>query len=145
MIDLVNSVFYLKWPYSDSQLSIKLKKGMPRFIALVTIILVHIWAAFLIIWEMLQSRIFLNSVVLLLLLNFVIRFISMNLRSSPFGSSPLFSAASAAAIAYWNHFFSLYQKNKSSESKVKFRQTSICCTRVLQAVKLSYSNKTKVY
>ena len=37
-------------------------------------------------------------------------------------SSPWFSAACAAAIVHRNHFFRLYQHNKSSESKVKFRQ-----------------------
>ena len=41
--------------------------------------------------------------------------------------SPWFSAACAAAIVHQNHFFRLYQQNKSSESKVKFRQTSNCC------------------
>ena len=35
-------------------------------------------------------------------------------------SSPLFSAACAAAIVHRNHFFHLYQQNESSESKVKF-------------------------
>ena len=39
-------------------------------------------------------------------------------------SSPWFSAACAAAIVHRNHFFRLYQKDKSSESKVKFRQAS---------------------
>ena len=34
--------------------------------------------------------------------------------------SPWFSAACAAAIIHRNHFFSLYQKDKSSDSKVKF-------------------------
>ena len=37
-------------------------------------------------------------------------------------SSPCFSAACGAAIVHRNHFFRLYQKDKSSESKVKFRQ-----------------------
>ena len=37
-------------------------------------------------------------------------------------SSPWFSAACAAAIVHRNHFFHLHQQNKSSESKVKFRQ-----------------------
>ena len=37
-------------------------------------------------------------------------------------SSPWFSAAGAAAIAHRNHFFRFYQKDKSSESKVKFKQ-----------------------
>ena len=36
-------------------------------------------------------------------------------------SSPWFSAACAAAIVHRNDFFRLYQKDKSSESKVKFR------------------------
>ena len=39
-------------------------------------------------------------------------------------SSPWFSPACAAAIVYRNHFFRLYQKDKSSDSKVKFRQAS---------------------
>ena len=58
-------------------------------------------------------------------------------------SSPWFSAACAAAIIHRNHFFHLYQKDKSSESKVKFRQVSNCCKRVLEAAKLAYANKTK--
>ena len=58
-------------------------------------------------------------------------------------SSPWFSAACAAAIVHRNHFFRLYQQNKSSESKVKFRQASNCCKRVLEAAKLAYANKTK--
>ena len=37
----------------------------------------------------------------------------------------------------------LYQKDKSSESKVKFRQASNRCKRVLEAAKLAYANKTK--
>ena len=36
-------------------------------------------------------------------------------------SSPWFSAACAAAIVHRNHFFRLYQREKSSDSKVKFR------------------------
>ena len=45
--------------------------------------------------------------------------------------SPWFSAACAAAILHRNHFFRLYQQNKSSESKVKFIQASNRCKRVL--------------
>ena len=41
-------------------------------------------------------------------------------------SSPWFSAACAVAIVHKNHFFRLYQKDKSSESKVKFGQASNC-------------------
>ena len=58
-------------------------------------------------------------------------------------SSPWFSASCAAAIVHRNHFFCLYQKDKSSDSKVKFRQASNCCKRILEAAKLAYANKTK--
>ena len=50
-------------------------------------------------------------------------------------------------IHFWkvksNPVFCLYQKDKSSESKVKFRQASNRCERVLEAAKLAYPNKTK--
>ena len=55
-------------------------------------------------------------------------------------SSPWFSAA---AIVYRNHFFRLYQQNKSSESKVKFRLASNHCKRILEAAKLAYGTETK--
>ena len=58
-------------------------------------------------------------------------------------SSPWFSTACAVAIVHRNHFFHLYQQNKSPESKVKFRQVSSCCKRVLEAAKLAYASKTK--
>ena len=54
-----------------------------------------------------------------------------------------FSAACAAAIVHRNHFFHFYQKDKSSDSKVKFRQASNHCKRFLEAAKLAYANKTK--
>ena len=58
-------------------------------------------------------------------------------------SSPCFSAACAAVIVHRNHFFHLYQQNKSSESKVKFRQASNRYKRVFEAAKLAYATKTK--
>ena len=58
-------------------------------------------------------------------------------------SSPWFSAAFAAAIVHRNHFFRLYQRDKSSDSKVKFRQASNRCKKALEAAKLAYANKTK--
>ena len=58
-------------------------------------------------------------------------------------SSPWFSAACAAAIVHRNHFFRWYLKDKSSESKVKFRQASNHWKRVLEVAKLTYTNKTK--
>ena len=47
-------------------------------------------------------------------------------------SSPWFSAACAAAIVHRNHFFCLYQKDKSSDFKVNFRQGCNCCKRFLK-------------
>ena len=86
---------------------------------------------------------------LLLLVNFVSGFrleliyilLIISIRSHLTHSSPWFSAACAAAKVHRNHFFCLYQQNKS-ESKVKFRQSSNCCKRVLKAAKLAYANKT---
>ena len=58
-------------------------------------------------------------------------------------SYPWFSVACAAAKVHRNHFFRLYQQNKSSESKVKFRQANNHCKRVLEAAKPAYTTKTK--
>ena len=57
--------------------------------------------------------------------------------------SSWFSAACATARVHRNDFFHLYQNDKSSESKVKFRQASNYCKRVLEAVKPAYATKTK--
>ena len=46
-------------------------------------------------------------------------------------SSQWFSAACVAAIVHRNHLFRLYQQDKSSESKVNFRQASNRCKRGL--------------
>ena len=60
-------------------------------------------------------------------------------------STPWFSAACEAAIVHRNHFFCLHQLNKSSESKIKLRQASNRCKRVLEAAKLAYANKIRVH
>ena len=60
-------------------------------------------------------------------------------------SSPWFSASCAAAIVHRNHFFHLHQMDKSSDSKVEFRQASNRCKRVLEPAKLAYANKTKEF
>ena len=60
-------------------------------------------------------------------------------------SCPWFSAASGVAIIHRNHFFHFFQQNKSSESKVKFRQASNCCKRVLKTTKLTSATKTRVH
>ena len=46
-------------------------------------------------------------------------------------------------LVHRNHFFRLYLQNKSSESKVKFRQVNNRWKRVLEAAKLAYATKTK--
>ena len=95
-----------------------------------------------------HGRISLNSVLLLLLVNFVSGFrfeliyICPSLQISA-SFTPWFAAAFAAVVACTNHFFDLYQQNKSSESKVKVRHASKCSKRVLGAVELAYVNKTK--
>ena len=58
-------------------------------------------------------------------------------------SSLWFSVASAAAIVQRNHFLRLYEPNKTSESKLKFRQASNLRKRVLQAAKLAHATKIK--
>ena len=58
-------------------------------------------------------------------------------------SSTWFSTSCAAVIVHRNHFFRL--KDKSFDSKVKFRQASNRCKRVLEAAKLAYANKTKEF
>ena len=60
-------------------------------------------------------------------------------------SSPWFSAACTAAIVHRNHFFCSCLQDKSSESKVKFRQASNHCKSFLEAAKLAYANKTKEF
>ena len=111
-------------------------------------ILMLIGMVFVIIWEMFHGRISLNSVLLLLLLlNFVsgfwLEFPCQKYQVKSHHSSPWFSAAWAAAIVHRNHFFHLHQKDKSPECKIKLRQVSNHCKRVLEAAKLAYANKTK--
>ena len=57
--------------------------------------------------------------------------------------SMVFSCLCCCSIVHRDHFFRLYQREKSSGSKVKFRQASYCCKRVLEAAKLAYASKTK--
>ena len=99
---------------------------------------------------MYHGRISLNSVIQLVLVNFV-KWVQVGIdeyiphctyQVKPH-SFPWFPAACAATIVHRNHFFRLHQQNKSSQSKVKFRQASNCCKRALEAAKLAYANKTK--
>ena len=56
--------------------------------------------------------------------------------------SMVFNYLCCCHIVHKNHVFRLYQQNKSSESRVKFRQASNCYKRVLEAAKLAYATKT---
>ena len=80
--------------------------------------------SFVIIWELFHGRISLNSVPLQLLVNFVsgfrLKLMHISLIVS-IRSNLTYLHGCAAAIVHRNHFFCLYQQNKSSESKVMFR------------------------
>ena len=110
-------------------------------------ILVVIGMVFVIIWLMFHGRIFWSLMLLLLLVNFVsaIRFWLMyislieNIRSS----LTHLHGFQLPVLVHRNHFFHLYQKDKSSASKGKFRWACNHCKRVLEATKLAYANKTK--
>ena len=54
-----------------------------------------------------------------------------------------YSYSRAAEVHGNDFFFCLYQQNKFSESKVKFRQDSISCKRVLEATKVHMLLKQK--
>ena len=97
---------------------------------------------------MVHERISLPLVLLLLLVNFESAFRLELIYIYPsyqvkFHSPPWFSATCAAAIVHRNHFFRLYQKDKSSDTKEKLRQASNHCKKVLEAAKLAYTNITK--
>ena len=88
------------------------------------------------------GRIFLNSVLLLLLVNFVsgVRLKLMYISFIKYIRSSLthfhgFQAACNAAIVHSYHFPQLHQQNKSSKSKAKIRKASNHCKRVLEAAK----------
>ena len=93
---------------------------------------------------MFHWRLSLNIVLLLLLVNFVsgfrleLMYISLiiSMRSN------LIDPDSFQQLVHRNHFFHLYQQNKS-KSKVKFRQVSNHCKRGLETATLAYATKTK--
>ena len=100
--------------------------GKPRFMAYLMTILVLIGMVLVIIGKMFHGRISLNLVFLVLLLRFVSGFrleliyiyLKKNIRSSLI------------------HLHGLHVKNKSSDSKVKFRQAGNRCKRILEASEL---------
>ena len=42
-----------------------------------------------------------------------------------------------------NHFFQLFQQNKSSATQVNFRKANKCLKSVLEAINLAYANNIK--
>ena len=113
---------------------------MPFFILQLMTILVLIGMVFVILSEIFHGEISLGVMLLLLLVNFVggsrleLTYIYIpHLEYQVKPQSPLwFSAACTTAIFHRNYFIRLYQENKSSTSKVKFRQVSNLCKRVLK-------------
>ena len=118
-------VFVLQWLSLHWEILIMLLSQFPltfqetqnrisRFIAWLMTILALIGMVFAIIWEMFHRRISVNSILLLLLVNFLsgfrleLMYISLIIkyRVKPH-SSPWFSAAFAAAIVHRKHFFRL--------------------------------------
>ena len=128
----------------------QIQNRMPRFIAYLRTILVLIGMVFVMIREMFHGRISLNLVLPAAASEFCVWvqvgidvYIPHRNNQVKPHSSPWFSAACPVPIVHRNHFFRLYQKDKSSDSKIKFRQASNHCKRVLEAAKLAYANKTK--
>ena len=93
---------------------------------------------------MFHGRISLNSVLLLLLVNFVsvfwLELMHISLKENIRSRSLTHHGFQLLVLL---PLFHLYQNDKSTESKVKFRQASNHCKRVLEAAKLAYANKTK--
>ena len=127
-IDLVNSakisnisnnltqmVNFFNWvPHCDSHSPAHLDLFISSDTSITSLMLIGM--VFMIIWEMLHRRISLNSVLLLLLVNFLsefrLEFIYIYLIVNceylvKSHSSPWFSTACVAAIVYRNHFFLL--------------------------------------
>ena len=78
----------------------------------------------------------------LLTLVFVIQWLSLHLEILIMLLSQ-FSVAFAATIVHRNHLFHLYQREKSSDSKVKFRQATNCCKGFLKLPNLDMMIKQK--
>ena len=97
-----------------------------------------------------HERISLISVLFLLLTNFVNGFSLELIVYIPYHkyqvrphASPWFSADCAVAIDHRNHFFRLYQQNKSLESKAKLRRLVIVVKEFLKHPNLHMLRKQK--
>ena len=99
---------------------------------------------------MFQGRISLSLVLLLLLVDFMsgfsweLMYISLIENMSSLTHLHGFQLLVLLPQLIEINFFHLYKKDKSSASKVKFRQVSNC-KRALEAAKLTYANKPKEF
>ena len=95
------------------------------------------------------GKISLNSVLLLLLVNFMSGFrlelivLYLKYQVKPHTHLHGFQLLALLPLLRRNHFFCLCQQSKSSQTKVKFRQASNRCKKVLEAAELAYANKIK--
>ena len=104
-------------------------------------------AVFVIIWEMFHGRISLNSALLLLLVNFVSGF-KLELIYIVIVRSSLTQLLGFWLLVLLPWFIEItfiicINRINLLNLKVKFRQASNCCKRVLEAAKLVYATKTK--
>ena len=121
------------------------QKWMPYSFAQLMTILMLIGVVFVITSEMFLGRTSI-SLVLLLLLNFGIAFKLEFISLIEIIESSLIHLFHGLQLplllAQTNHFFCLYQQEKSTY-KQKFRQTSNYCKMALEAAKLAYVNEAK--
>ena len=98
---------------------------------------------------MFHGKISLSSVLLLLLVNFVsgfglkLMYISLNVSNRSNRTHLHGFSSFCCCHSSWKSLFRLYQHNKSSESKVKFRQASNRCKRFLKLPNLHMLLKQK--
>ena len=122
---------------------------MVNFPTFLLTILMLIGMVFIIISEMFHEWISLNLVFLLLLVNFVSGFrlelmhiaLIGNIRSSPIHLHSF--QLLCCCLVHRNHLFRLCQREKPSDSKVKFRQASNHCKRFLKLPNLHLLIKQK--
>ena len=138
--------------YLLSQFSVtfsQILNEMPHFIAYFVNILVLIGMVFMIIWEMFYGRISLNFTSASEFNEWVQVGVDVYIPQQKYQiwshSSQWFPAACAAAKAHRNPFFCLHKQNKSSESKVKFRQASIVAKGLLKLPNLHMLIKQKSF
>ena len=120
---------------------------IPNFIALLMTILVLIGMVFVIIWEIFHGRISLNSVLLLLLVNFAsgsrLELLYISLIE---GIGPSFTHLHGFQQLVLQPYFieiTFFCKKRINLLKAKLRQANNCCKRALEVTGFAYANQTK--